>query len=145
MYYQQLINKLSSNKCKLTPQRKEILKILVRAKTHLSAREIYERLCRKNSGISFDTVYRNLAILTSLHIVNQLDFHDGCSRYELIRDEEHHHHMICLKCGGAWEIPACPMEHSELKNSLPESFQVVKHRFEVFGYCKPCSEVIKGS
>lgn len=138
MNYKSLEYKLISNNCKLTPQRKEILKILLRAKTHLTAREIFDRLRRKQPNVSFDTVYRNLAILRDLHVVHQLDFRDGWSRYELNRQKDHHHHMVCLKCGEAWKIQDCPFELISI--AIPDDFKVVNHRFEIFGYCKCCQD-----
>lgn len=138
MDYKSLEAELISNNCKLTPQRKEILKILLRAKTHLTAREIFERLRKKQPNVSFDTVYRNLSILSRIHVVHQLDFRDGRSRYELKRQRDHHHHMVCLKCGEAWKIRECPYER--ISFAVPDDFKVVNHRFEIFGFCKYCQE-----
>jgi Fe2+ or Zn2+ uptake regulation protein len=141
MIFRRLLDELSSNKIKITPQRKDILKILVRAKIHLSAREIYERMHPKYSNMSFDTVYRTLALLNQLGIVNTLDFKDGCSRYELNRHRDHHHHLVCLKCGGAWNLLGCPLEYVSMPN-VPGDFKVTTHRFEVFGYCGECQRSV---
>ena len=138
MIYEGIMELLSLHNCKLTPQRKQLLKILVRAKTPLSAREIYNRIRVKYPGICFDTVYRNLGMLKELYIVNQLDFQEGHSRYELNRSQDHHHHMVCLKCGGAWKLRGCPLEKADLETAVSEDFKVTTHRFEVFGYCRQC-------
>ncbi|MHB9093413.1 MAG: Fur family transcriptional regulator [Eubacteriales bacterium] len=140
MIYERILAELVSKNCKLTPQRKEILKVLIRAKTPLSAREIFDRLCKNSAGISFDTVYRNLTILKDFHIVNHLDFQDGRGRYELNRHQDHHHHVVCLKCGAAWKIPECPVEHLRTFENGPQNFKVTSHRFELFGYCQNCQE-----
>ncbi|MMZ68842.1 Zinc-specific metallo-regulatory protein [compost metagenome] len=42
--------------------------------------------------------------------------------------------MICLQCQKTYPIHFCPMPLTD----APEAFQVVKHKFEVFGYCKNC-------
>jgi len=139
LIYEQLLAELASNNYKLTPQRREIIRILIRARSPLSAKEIYKRLSVKLSNLSFDTVYRTLATLKDLGIVNKLDFQDGCGRYELNRCNDHHHHMVCLKCGEAWEIPGCPVEHLPIGN-LPNNFKVTDHRFELFGYCQSCQD-----
>lgn len=138
MDYKSLEAELVSNNCKLTPQRKEILKILLRAKTHLTAREIFYRLRRKQPNASFDTVYRNLSILTQIHVIHQLDFRDGRSRFELNRQKDHHHHMVCLRCGETWKIRECPFERVSFV--VPDDFKVVNHRFEIFGFCKSCQD-----
>jgi len=138
MIYEQILEQLSFNNCKLTLQRRELLKIMVRAKTHLSAREVFERMRLKYPSISFDTVYRNLALFRDIHIINELDFQDGRSRYELNRHHDHHHHLVCLKCGGAWEIPGCPLQQHYINKDVPDNFKVINHRFEIFGYCREC-------
>lgn len=140
MIYEEILAELSSKNCKLTSQRKEILRVLVRARSHLSAKEVFERLHRNFPNLSFDTVYRNLTTLEELNIINRLDFGDGRSRYELNRRHEHHHHMICLKCGGTWEIDGCPMEHVTISSQGPQNFKITGHRFELFGYCRDCQQ-----
>lgn len=137
MLYKQIIERLVDNDCKITPQRKEIIKTLIYAKTHLSAKEIYARLRRKYPNLSQDTVYRNLAILKELRVVNQLDFLEGKSRYELNRDHHHYHYLVCIGCGGTWKIESCPMEYLDVQ-SVPKDFQVTSHRFELFGFCANC-------
>jgi len=138
MIYESILEQLSTQRCKLTLQRRELLKILIRAKTPLAAREIYDRMLKKYPHMSFDTVYRNLNLLQDLHIVNRLDFQEGRSRYELNRSQDHHHHLVCLKCGGTWKLKACPLEGLNINNTVPEDFKVTTHRFEVFGYCRQC-------
>lgn len=130
---------LIKQKCKVTPQRKEILRILLAAKKHLSAKEVFNRIRKNFPRASFDTVYRNLHLLAELHIVNRLDFSDGCRRYEINNRHTHHHHMVCLSCGGAWELPECPLESIRVSENV-QDFRVVTHRFEVFGYCASCQK-----
>jgi len=140
LIYEEMLAELSSRNCKLTSQRKEILRVLIRARNHLSAKEVFDRLRKIFPNISFDTVYRNLTTLEELNIIDRLDFGDGRSRYELKRGQKHHHHMICLNCGGTWEIDGCPMEYISYSNQMPQNFKITGHRFELFGYCRHCHE-----
>ena len=64
-----------------------------------------------------------------LYEVITLKFRVGCSK-----EGHHHHHMICLQCEKTYPIHFCPMPMTD----APEEFQIVKHKFEVFGYCKNC-------
>ncbi len=140
MMYREVLAELVSNKCKITPQRKEIIKIMIRAKQPLSARQVFTRMQKHFPDMSFDTVYRNLALLTELHILNRLDYQDTGSTYELMRQRQHWHHLVCLKCGETWRLDTCPLEHVRLSN-MPEDFTVVNHKFELFGYCKDCKNI----
>lgn len=88
------------------------------------------------SGLSFDTVYRNLRVMQELGVLEQVIFEDGVKFKAHCSEDHHHHHMICLKCQKTYPIIFCPMQLAD----APEQFQVVDHKFEVFGYCKDCAE-----
>jgi Fur family ferric uptake transcriptional regulator len=88
-----------------------------------------------------------LAILEKLGLVRKLDFGDGQSRYEFIQGDEHHHHLICIKCGKAIDISgktveSCADEVYSLANSLSKEFDfdVQTHRLEFWGICPECRE-----
>ncbi|MDU2242546.1 MAG: transcriptional repressor, partial [Paenibacillus sp.] len=90
---------------------------------------------KEYSGLSFDTVYRNLRVMEELGVLEQVVFEDGLKfRASCSSEGHHHHHMICLQCEKTYPIHFCPMPLTD----APEQFQVVKHKFEVFGYCKNC-------
>jgi Fur family zinc uptake transcriptional regulator len=92
---------------------------------------------RHYSGLSFDTVYRNLRLLHELNVLEQFVFEDGVKFRVRCREEVHHHHLICLDCEKTVPIKYCPME------KLPEmvgDFQIVRHKFEIYGYCSACRQ-----
>jgi len=114
---------------------------------HLSAEDIAIQLRREGQRVSRSTVYRMLAILEKLGLVRKLDFGDGQSRYEFIQGDEHHHHLICIKCGKAIDISgkiveSCADEVYSLANSLSKEFDfdVQTHRLEFWGICLECRE-----
>lgn len=132
---EELVLAVKSRGIRVTPQRREILRILLATK-HRSAREIHDLLQEKYPGISFDTVYRNLSLLCRIGLLVELNFHEGFSRYELKTGPHHHHHFICLGCGDTEEFDYCP-----LPLGLPpelSGWKVVTHTFELFGYCHKC-------
>ena len=129
------MKELSQKGYKMTPQRKLILEI-IENQDHLSAEEIFDQVKRHQPNVSFGTVYRNLDILYQLGLVEQLDFKDGRSRFEIFK--RHHHHMICLDCGSAIEVTACPFNTTVKSAAAVNGFQIKNHSFEVFGYCRGC-------
>lgn len=132
----QLLQKLSSQGYKITPQRRLILEILKDSNRHLTAEEIAERAKQHQPSISVATIYRNLNILVDIDLLSKLDLHNGPARYEL--NQGHDHHMVCLSCGAAIKLGMCPM-HGEIKKTIDEKgFLVNGHHFEITGYCKDC-------
>ncbi|KUK11347.1 MAG: Ferric uptake regulator, Fur family [Clostridia bacterium 41_269] len=135
MNFQKLIKEFKKKGYKLTPQRRLILEILSKEK-HISAEEIFERIKQSQPNVSFGTVYRNLNILLELGLINQLDFKDGRTRFEL--NKSHHHHLICLDCGVAFEIQVCPFNSEIFRAADSQDFSIENHSFEIYGYCRNC-------
>lgn len=137
-----IIERLRKNGYKITPQRQEILKVFLgnRDNRPLSAEEVYRVVGTRYPHVGIDTIYRNLVVLLDLGIVNKLNFREGKSRYELNLGK-HHHHLVCLKCGGTEEIDYCPFKVLDKEKIEKEKkFEIEKHSFELFGYCAVCRE-----
>jgi Fur family zinc uptake transcriptional regulator/Fur family ferric uptake transcriptional regulator len=123
---------------KITPQRQEIIKCFGSGGKHYSAEEVHRKISRRFPNISLDTVYRNLNILKQLGIISALNFTDGKSRYELAGEDRHHHHLVCLKCGGSQEVEFCPLNFLDSTLLREKDFTVERHSFEIYGYCSRC-------
>jgi Fur family zinc uptake transcriptional regulator len=136
-----IIRRMSSQGLRITDQRKTLAKLFSETQGYLAPKEVYEYMGRSYTGLSFDTVYRNLRVMEELDVLEQVIFEDG-GKFKLhCKENDHHHHMICLQCGKTYPIIFCPMEQT----LVPEDFQVVKHKFEVFGYCKDCVQDESGA
>lgn len=112
---------------------------------HLSADDLAMQLRKEGQRVSRSTVYRTLAILERLGLVNKLDVGDGQSRYEFAQADKHHHHLICIKCGKAIDVSGKAIEAyvgkvSALADVLSEDFDfdVQSHRLEFWGICSEC-------
>ena len=140
---QDLREKLSEGGYKMTPQRKEILKIFVeqRSSHHMSAEDVYSILREGDSEIGLATVYRALDLLSELGILVRLDFGDGCARYELNTADpkiHHHHHLMCLNCKKVIEFEEDLLDELEERVAAKSDFQIVNHEVKFFGYCNEC-------
>ena len=127
---QDLRGKLYERGYKMTPQRKQILKIFVEHPEHLSAEDVYGILREQDSEIGLATVYRALDLLSELGILVQIDFGDGCARYELNTADpnvHHHHHLICLKCKKVIEFDEDLLDELEEVISKKSGFQILNH------------------
>ena len=139
---QQMVLSMSRVGLRITEQRKSIIALFVKTDGYLTPRAVYESLTTKHSGLSYDTIYRNLRIMSEVGILEQFQFDEGVKfRIGCYADHaHHHHHLICLSCDHIFPLDDCPMD-KELK--LPSSFRVTGHRFEVYGYCAKCDPQFK--
>ena len=136
MNIQEAIEKLKIKGYKYTEKRYDMLALFSDESRYLAAKDVLETLSEKYSGLSFDTIYRNLSLFSELNILEETEL-DGEKKFRFsCSTEQHHHHLICLDCGKTKQIPDCPMDLSPIKE---ESFQVTGHKFEVYGYCEQCS------
>lgn len=124
---------------KKTKQRQAVLQLLEGAASPLSALEIYTQLSKQDSAISLSTVYRILDLLTEKAVVTKAVVLDGEMAYYELSGRSHHHYAVCVDCRKIVEIIGCPI--AEFKPELTdESFRVLGHRIEMYGYCKDCDK-----
>ncbi|MHA6483767.1 Fur family transcriptional regulator [Paenibacillus sp. strain BS8-2] len=133
---EEIVSRLSSQGLRVTDQRKTLAKLFAETPGYLSPKAVYEFMGKSYSGLSFDTVYRNLRVMEELGVLEQVVFEEGVKFKLHCREHDHHHHLICLQCGLTYPITFCPMDQTK----VPDDFKVVKHKFEVFGYCTTCQQ-----
>jgi Fur family transcriptional regulator, ferric uptake regulator len=135
-----------ANVCRWTAPRESILDLLSRARSHLSAKDIYAALQPSFPGLGLATVYRTLELLHRLGIVQKVTSSDGQGRYELRSDnpKDHHHHLICTRCGSIVNYRDFVQEELELVKKTEEAltkkynFAVQDHNIEFLGVCEKC-------
>ena len=134
MNVEEILDNLKKQGYKMTEQRREIIQSILSQDRYVSAKEILNQVQNRFPGVSFDTIYRNLSILTELDLVEETQF-DGEAKFRVSCVEDHHHHLVCTECGKTFIMPECPMD---LLQGLAGDFQVTGHTFEIYGLCKDC-------
>lgn len=130
-----VIETLKENGYKTTEQRRAIVESIYKNNKYVSARDILNQVQKQYPNVSFDTIYRNLAILTELDLIEETQF-TGEAKYKPLCVGDHHHHLVCTKCGRITMVPGCPL--NSLQN-IAGDFEVTGHRFEIYGLCKDCN------
>jgi Fur family ferric uptake transcriptional regulator len=132
-----ITSKLSRQGYRLTPQRLMILEAVDEADDHISAEEIYTRVCHRYPHLNISTVYRTLELLDKLGLVTETDMGDGRVRYHSIK-HGHHHHLVCHRCGRIIDLDEAVL--SPLKDVLfrDYSFDADLKHLAIFGHCKQC-------
>lgn len=121
---------------RMTRQKKLILDILRRTKSHPTADWIYEEARKELPDISLGTVYRNLSVLKNAGEIMELNYGSTFSRYD--GNPQNHYHFVCEQCGRVLDVDM-PVRH-ELEKELArqESHLVRSHRLEFYGVCRDC-------
>ncbi|WP_314059992.1 Fur family transcriptional regulator [uncultured Vagococcus sp.] len=131
------LEKMKEHGFKYTKRREMLLTFLAEADKYTSAKEVYEYMSQQFSGISYDTIYRNLKDFSDMHLLEETEW-DGEKKFRFHCDHHemgHHHHFICTNCGATREIHMCPMDY--FKEQLA-GCKIEGHRFEIFGKCENC-------
>lgn len=129
---------LSTENLKMTNQRRLILDTFLDKAGHVSPEELYEAARARDSSLGQATVYRTLKLLVDAGLATVLDFGDGVARYEPMRGEEHHDHLICEGCGKNLEIMDPEIERLQEELAARYGYELSHHRMYLFGLCPAC-------
>lgn len=134
-----LLSSLRASGMRLTPQRTLILSVLETSSDHLDAEGIFEIARQRQPNLNLATVYRTLAVLKDMGLVEQRYFARDHKReyYEAVGKREHYH-FTCLSCGKVIELetPRIRQARQELTAALGLHFSHACVCFE--GICAEC-------
>jgi len=125
---------------KSTRQRDLIASEFLQIGEHVTAEELYREISKKYSDIGFTTVYRTLKLLNKSGLAAERVFADNLTRYEPLSAEDHHDHLICMKCGSITEFQDLKIERLQERVADEFGFLAVSHKMELYGYCNKCRE-----
>jgi Fur family ferric uptake transcriptional regulator len=103
----------------------------------VSAQELYQQLLLQGQKIGLTTVYRALADLAQQGEADALSSADSETKYRSCTTE-HHHHLICRRCGVAVEFELPGFEAAAEALAAKEGFTQVSHTIELYGICVNC-------
>ncbi len=132
-----IISRLSHKGYRMTPQRMMILEAVEAADDHISAEEIYTRVCNRYPHLNISTVYRTLELLKELELVTETDMGDGRVRYHSIR-KGHHHHLVCQNCGNIIDLDESVLLPLRDTLSRDYGFNADLKHLAIFGQCGKC-------
>lgn len=123
---------------KVTSPRLKILQILEKSVNHhLSAESIYKILIEMGEDVGLATVYRVLTQFEMAGIIEKHNFAGGHAIFELSQDE-HHDHLVCLKCGKVEEFLDEIIEQRQEKIAKKANFKMTDHALNIYGICQNC-------
>jgi Fur family peroxide stress response transcriptional regulator len=134
-----IINFLRENKIKITPQRRLILELVLKDRTHPCAEEVYLKVREKMPDISIATVYQTLELLEKKGILLKIDFPDGKSHYDPYTIP--HLHFYCTNCKNIIDFEFEDREIFEkFINKIDRDFEIKNYAIILYGICKNCKK-----
>lgn len=122
--------------------RDTLIELLSHQDCALTALEIEDALRDRAQGqrpVARASVYRVLELLQDHDLVNRLDLGDGVARYEPVDPAgEHHHHMVCDRCGQLVPFHDPALERSISRLSARLGFRTTDHEVTLHGDCPDC-------
>ena len=124
----------------VTRGREEILRILEESPLPITPRDILDRFPDPKPDAA--TVYRTLAMLTSLGLARSVALHERSRRYEATKAGSHRHRAVCRSCGRIEAFAAGKCDLSRIEEDIRRrlGFRVMDHSLEFFGECSSCRE-----
>jgi Fur family ferric uptake transcriptional regulator len=126
-----------------TEQRRLIIDTLFDAGEHVTIDGLLRQVRSVDSRVGYATVYRTMKLLADSGIVQEHKFGDGFTRYELVDEEHHHDHLICLECGKITEFEEPLIEELQDRVAARYGFLVKQHKHELYGVCVECQKLSK--
>jgi Fur family transcriptional regulator, ferric uptake regulator len=116
--------------------RSAVIALLDRQPCALTAQEVEGAL---GGGASRASVYRVLDELVEHGLASRIEVGQGVARYEPVRRDGHHHHLVCEACGAVR-----PFHDEELERAIGRAagrvaFDVAEHDITLRGRCGDCS------
>ena len=128
------LDKLREQGFRLTKQRQAILDAVCQADGHATIGEVLYQAKVIEPGIDRSTVYRTVNLFVKLGLVIVAETESRERTYEIVK-EEHHHHLICKKCGVDIEIESRLVEEFYQGLNTEYGYQVEMDHLIVFGVC----------
>src|SRR5580700_6149925 len=121
-----------------TRQGQAVLDVVLGSDNFRSAQDIHAELRAAGETVGLTTVYRHLALLTDEGRLDALQTADGELVYRRCHSDQHHHHVVCRRCGRGAEVELPDLEQWAESTAHALGYSDVTHTVEIFGLCADC-------
>ncbi len=121
----------------LTAQRRAILGVLAGRLDHPTADGVYEAASQALPGLSRATVYRALEALVGVGCLQRVLDPGSAARYD--PNVDHHHHLICDRCGSIADLHEPLLGRLPLPAALTRRFAIRDFSVYFRGRCEACA------
>ncbi|MBU0994925.1 MAG: transcriptional repressor [Proteobacteria bacterium] len=124
-----------------TQARRKILKEVFSLQNHFEADDIVQKLRSKGEKVSIASVYRTIPLLIDAGIIIKNPCEHMNARLEPVFGQQHHDHLICVKCKKIIEFRDNKIEQRQKKVAQQHGFEMEEHRLVIRGYCGDCQQL----
>ena len=132
-----LRDKLHTTNRRMTRQRQLVFDALEHCHDHLDVESLYLRIKAQDPNISLATVYRTLAVLKEMGLVEEHQFGEDHSHFEVAHPTPHYH-FTCIKCKQVLEFDAPQVMEAARRLSEREGLHITDAHLFLSGYCAKC-------
>ncbi|MGH9091395.1 MAG: Fur family transcriptional regulator [Acidimicrobiales bacterium] len=122
-----------------TRQKRALAAVLRASDGFRSAQELHAELRARGENVALTTIYNQVRALAEVGELDALRGDDGETRYRRCTSDEHHHHLVCRRCGTAVEIEGPEVERWAARIGNEHGFTDVSHTLEIVGTCPDCA------
>lgn len=133
------LTRLQNNGYRLTESRRAVIEILANSECTLNPTEVYDLARQRYDSIGLVTVYRTLAKLEELGLIQQVHQPDGCQAY-IAAVSGHQHLLICKACNKVEYFQGDRLEGLVERVENESGFRVQEHWLQLFGWCSKCQQ-----
>ena len=117
--------------------RRQVVELLAGEGCALTALEIDRRL----DSVGRASVYRTLDQLEQLRLIQRVEIGGDAAGYERVDSDEHHHHLVCERCGRLTPFSSEDLEEEIEAIGRRTGFQIAAHDVVLRGACARCAGV----
>ena len=123
-----------------TAPRKAIAALIAQRRGHFTAAGLLDdaRSCDVHVGRA--TVFRTLDLLAEQGQLERIDLPNGEHAYVACAPREHHHHIVCRKCGKSVEVVDPGLQAVVREIGARSGYRIDSHRLELYGLCPQCAQ-----
>jgi Fur family ferric uptake transcriptional regulator len=133
---EQALSALKERGYRMTPQRRAIVREIMRIRGHISPQGVAGRLRERLPGVNDSTVYRTLELLEELGILAHAHLGAGPEYHHA--DRHDHVHLVCSRCGTEQQIAAGDLGPMKKLVAAKSGFLPDFTHFAISGLCEAC-------
>jgi Fur family ferric uptake transcriptional regulator len=136
-------SRLQASGYRLTTARRAVVDVIASSERVLTATQVFDQARRQCDSLGLVTVYRTLAKLEELSLVERVHQPQDCHAY-IAASADHQHLLICENCGRAQFFSGDRLEPLMNEVSKTSGYQIAEHWLQLFGTCQECQRIDQG-
>lgn len=133
------LDRLQGSGYRLTAARRAVVDVISASDRILTATQVYDLARIQCDTIGLVTVYRTLAKLEELALVERVHQSTDCHAF-IATSSDHQHLLICQHCGRAEYFSGDRLEPLIEQVSRSSGYQISTHWLQLFGECGGCRQ-----